>query len=77
MSDPKNKVPIINLPENVKIDFEFDKMLKIFLKQVDRSGILKEVKMRRYYNKPSELRHKIEGSIKRQRVLERRNRRKK
>lgn len=38
----------------VKNQEEFEKHLKIFIKKVQRSGILQEVKNRRYYNKPSE-----------------------
>jgi ribosomal protein S21 len=55
MGDFKEKKPVVvNLPENVPVDFEFEKMLKNFNKQVDKSGILREVKARRYYTKPSE-----------------------
>lgn len=77
MLDPKeNKKPII-LPENTQIDYQFDKMLKFFIKSVEKSGILQEVKERRYYSKPSEIKHKIEGTLKRKKVLQRRRRRKK
>ena len=55
MSDFKDKKPIINLPENVQMDYTFEKMLKTFMKQVDKLGILQEVKARRYYIKPSML----------------------
>lgn len=51
----ETKKPIVTIPENVPIDYSFEKMLKQFLKQVDKSGILKEVKARRYYIKKSEL----------------------
>jgi len=43
----------IILPETTAINYEFEKMLKTFLKDVDKRGILKEVKARRYYIKPS------------------------
>jgi ribosomal protein S21 len=77
MLDPKeNKKPII-LPENTQIDYQFDKMLKFFIKSVEKSGILQEVKERRYYSKPSEIKHKIESTLKRKKVLQRRRRRKK
>jgi ribosomal protein S21 len=73
MSDPKDiKKPEIKLPENVPIDFSFERMLKSFLKQVEKDGILKEIKERRYYTKPSEVRHKLIGSIERKKKLERR-----
>ena len=58
MSNPNEKEtkrPEVKLPENVPIDYEFDKRLKRFMKDVDKSGILQEVKGRRYYRKPSEL----------------------
>jgi len=57
MSNPNDKEvkrPEVKLPENVPIDYEFDKRLKRFMKDVDKSGILQEVKARRYYIKPSE-----------------------
>lgn len=77
MEDKKEfKKPVI-LPEHVSIDYTFEKMLKNFQKQVEKSGILQEVKERRYYSKPSEIKHKIEGTIKRKKVLQRRRRRKK
>lgn len=55
MADPKDKKSI-NLPENVPVDYNFERMLKSFMKLIDKSGILQEVKTRRYYVKPSELR---------------------
>jgi ribosomal protein S21 len=56
MSDPKeNKRPEVKLPENVPVDYNFEKMLKNFIKQVDKSGVLQQVKARRYYVKPSEI----------------------
>jgi ribosomal protein S21 len=45
----------INLSENTNFNPDFEKMLKTFLKQIDKSGILREVKIRRYYRKPSEI----------------------
>jgi len=61
MSDPKeNKRPEVKLPENVPIDYNFEKMLKNFLKQVDKSGILQQVKARRYYEKPSAIKRRLE-----------------
>jgi len=55
MSDTDKKRPEIKLPENVPVDYAFDKMLKSFIKQVQKEGILEEAKRRRYYVKPSEL----------------------
>jgi ribosomal protein S21 len=54
MSDPRDK-KVVNLPENVPVDYNFEKMLKSFMKQIDKSGILQEVRARRYYIKKSEL----------------------
>jgi len=55
MADPKEKkFAEVKLPENVPVDYAFEKMLKSFIKNVDKLGILKEVKARRYYIKPSE-----------------------
>lgn len=65
MSDNKDKKPIVTLPENPIIDYSFERTLKFFMKQVDKNGILKEVKMRRYYTKPSELKRKLENERRR------------
>jgi len=67
MSDPKDikKQPIVNLPENVPVDYSFERLLKSFLKQIDREGTLKEVKARRYYIKPSEVKRLAAKSKKR------------
>ena len=57
MSDPRDKEKKfveVKLPENVPVDYNFERMLKTFIKHVDKFGILKEVKARRYYVKPSE-----------------------
>lgn len=42
----------------VKVDHpdQFDKYVRIFKKLVQRSGMLQEIKARRYYMKPSEKR---------------------
>jgi ribosomal protein S21 len=71
-----DKKPVI-LPETTIINYEFEKMLKQFLKQVMKDGILQEIKERRYYTKSSEIRHKLLGAIKRKAKLERKRRRKK
>jgi len=54
MSDEKIVKKVVTLPENTVVDYTFEKLLKEFLKRVDKSGVLKEVKARRYYIKPSE-----------------------
>jgi ribosomal protein S21 len=55
MSDThETRKPII-LPENVPVDYIFERMLKSFMKQVQKDGILEEVKRRKYYVKPSEI----------------------
>jgi small subunit ribosomal protein S21 len=59
MSDQKDRKPI-TLPENVPVDYNFEKLLKDFLKKVDKNGILKEVKARRYYEKPSAIKRRKE-----------------
>jgi ribosomal protein S21 len=55
MSDPKTDKKAVILPDNVPVDYSFERMLKTFLKDVDKRGILREVKARRYYIKPSEV----------------------
>jgi ribosomal protein S21 len=75
MSDQEKPKKTIILPENVSVDYEFEKKLKIFLKK--SQDIIREVKERRYYIKPSEIRHKLIGSIERKRKLEKRKKRRK
>lgn len=66
MSDiHETKKPTIILPENVPMDYVFDKMLKSFMKQVDKEGILKEIKERRYYIKLSEIKRRHKKEIER------------
>jgi ribosomal protein S21 len=66
MSDPRDsKKPEVKLPENVPVDYTFERLLKTFLKNVDKSGILKEVKARRYYIKPSEIKRLAKKSKRR------------
>jgi len=43
----------IQLPIEVTVDYTFENMLKQFLHQVKKEGIIEEVKSRRYYIKPS------------------------
>lgn len=45
-------------------EIEFEKAVKVFKKLVQRSGILQEVKDRRYYVKPSERKHQLKKSPK-------------
>jgi len=45
-------------------EIEFEKAIKVFKKMVQRSGILQEVKDRRYYVKPSERKHLLKKSPK-------------
>jgi len=72
-----DKKPQINFEEPTIVNFDFERLLKTFLKQVLKDGILEEVRERRSYNKPSEIKHKIEGARKRKQKLERRKRRRK
>jgi len=65
MSDPKKEKKEINLPENVPVDYTFERMLKSFLHQVEKDGILQEIRARRYYVKPSEIRRLAKKSKKR------------
>jgi ribosomal protein S21 len=37
------------------IDFAFEHMMKSFTAQVKKDGVIDEVKRRRYYSKPSEV----------------------
>ena len=63
--DNKDKKITVTLPGNVIVDYSFERTLKTFIKQIDKIGILKEVKMRRYYTKPSELKRKFENERRR------------
>jgi len=75
MLDQEKPKKTIILPENVSVDYEFEKKLKIFLKK--SQDIIREVKEKKYYIKPSEIRHKLIGSIERKRKLEKRKKRRK
>jgi ribosomal protein S21 len=44
-------------------DAEFEKAVKIFKKIVQKSGILEEVKERRYFEKPSVIKHRLMKTI--------------
>ena len=65
MNDPKDKKPYIIPPDTGLIDYELEKMIKSFIKQVRKDGTLEEVKRRRYYQKPSELKTLAKRSKKR------------
>ena len=43
----------VQLPTSVNVDYQFENMLKKFIHDVKKSGILEEVKSRRYYIKES------------------------
>lgn len=55
MQNNKDTKKITNISSETPIDPNFERMLKSFLRQVQKDGILQEVKKRRYYIKPSEL----------------------
>lgn len=65
MSDPKKEKKEVKIPENVPVDYTFERMLKSFLHQVDKDGILQEIRARRYYIKPSEVKRLAKKSKKR------------
>lgn len=43
----------VQLPTNVSVDYQFENLLKKFIHDVKKSGVLEEVRARRYYVKPS------------------------
>jgi len=43
----------VQLPVNVLVDYQFENLLKKFIHDTKKSGILEEVRARRYYVKPS------------------------
>lgn len=47
-----------------QLDPIFENMLKNFSKKIKKDGILEEVKFRRYYSKPSEIRRLEEKRMK-------------
>jgi len=49
-----NPVKVNYNQEPVSIDYNFERMIKSFLKDVEKRGIIKEIRDRRYYVKPSE-----------------------
>jgi ribosomal protein S21 len=65
MSDPKEIKKEIKLPENIPTDWNFERMLKTFLKSVEKSGVLQEIRERRYYEKPSAKKRRLSKKGKR------------
>ena len=65
--DNDKKRPEVKLPENVPVDYGFEKMLKSFIKTVEKSGVLQQVKARRYYIKKSALKRAEEKERNRKR----------
>ena len=61
MSDQRENKKFIILPENVQIDYTFEKLLKTFLKKSQE--IIREVKEKRYYIKPSDVKRKHKKEI--------------
>lgn len=55
----------IQLPENISVDYAFEKMIKSFLKKIQKDGIIQEVIKRRYYSKPSTLKRAKKKEIER------------
>jgi ribosomal protein S21 len=53
MEDKKEFKKPITLPENAPVDYAFENMLKKFKRESEE--IIREVKERRYYRKPSAL----------------------
>lgn len=51
----ENKKKEIVLSENVTTDIKFENMIKSHLHQIKKDGILEEVRKKRYYIKPSEI----------------------
>jgi len=51
----ENKKREIVLPENVQTDIKFENMLKVHLHQIKKDQIIEQIRARRYYVKPSEI----------------------
>ena len=50
---------MINLPKiEVRKDESFEQALRRFKRQIEQEGILKEIRERKYYEKPSERKRK-------------------
>jgi ribosomal protein S21 len=60
-----NKTEYQKSPDEGPVDFMFEKMLKKFLREVKKEGVLEEVKRRQRYTKPSAIRRlKMQGKWK-------------
>lgn len=53
---------------NVNSDDNLEKVISKFRKMVDKEGTVREVKRRRYFQKPSQLKHERNKTIKRKRI---------
>lgn len=65
MDNRDNKKQPVTPPENTPIDYNFERMFKNFVKTVQKSGVLEQIKARRYYIKPSELKRMAKKSKRR------------
>ena len=63
MSDNRNEKKPVVLPENVQVDYEFEKKIKTFIKDVKKLGIIEEVRRRRYFIKPSALKREHDKKV--------------
>lgn len=59
----------VNLKDNSPEAFE--KMIRTFKKICQKDGFIQEIRERRYFEKPSAIRHKKEGEILREQKRER------
>ena len=71
MSD-KNSNPF---HDDAPVDFAFDKMLKTFIKKVKTEGKLEELRTRKFYVKPSEIKRKLENERRRKNEMGKNDRR--
>lgn len=55
---------VVNI-KNSHDDIEFDKAVKHFKKLVNKTGVLQELKMKRYYEKPSDKKRRERNEQKR------------
>lgn len=65
MDNRDNKKQPVTPAENTPVDMNFERMFKNFVKTVRNSGVLEQVKARRYYIKPSELKRMAKKSKRR------------
>lgn len=57
---------IVDNPGN---EDSFNKALALFKRKCNRDGFLKEIRDRKYYNKPSEIKHEKDKQMKRKKLL--------